>query len=242
MIRVRPVEFVRRATLQVQLQLAELRLGNYNRVLCQGELRIVCVPGFRKEDAVPLRAASGNIVDVQHRLGKALIENAGLDLKGNLVGDEVGFDDSKGAQGRGTSPKRHESSDKHSAERKHGDRKKNASASNAERSKRDDFAVSRHATEAEEDADENGHRHGKCKYAGEQTEEKSYELVAGAGMADEKLHKPDKLWNEKDKSEDDEAQERMTKNFADDVTIQDAHEAFAECSTQQEGTRAGCRR
>jgi hypothetical protein len=57
-------------------------------------------------------------------------------------------------------------------------------------------------------------------------------------MANEKLHEPDKLWNEKDKSEDDEAEERMTKNFADDVTIQDAHEAFAECSTPEPATDA----
>ncbi len=61
-------------------------------------------------------------------------------------------------------------------------------------------------------------------------------------MAHKKLHKADKLGNKKDEREDNEAQERMTKNFANDVTIQDAHEAIAECSMVQDCRRTRCGR
>ena len=52
-------------------------------------------------------------------------------------------------------------------------------------------------------------------------------------MAHEQFHQPDELWDEKDEREDNEAQERMTKNFANDVAIQNAHEAAAKCSMLQ---------
>jgi hypothetical protein len=61
-------------------------------------------------------------------------------------------------------------------------------------------------------------------------------------MADEKLHEADELRNEKDKREDNESQERMTKNFADDVAIQDAHEANAKCSMAHRLPRLRCAR
>ena len=59
-------------------------------------------------------------------------------------------------------------------------------------------------------------------------------------MPDEKFHEADKLGNKKDESEDNEAQERMTKNLANDVAIQDAHEANAECSMAQDRRRTRC--
>jgi hypothetical protein len=61
-------------------------------------------------------------------------------------------------------------------------------------------------------------------------------------MADNQFHQADKLRNEKDKREDNEAQERMTKNFADDVAIQDAHEANAKCSMARGHERVRCGR
>ncbi len=47
MIGILPGEFMRGAALKMELQLAELRFGNYNRVFCQGQLRTVLLPGFR---------------------------------------------------------------------------------------------------------------------------------------------------------------------------------------------------
>ena len=43
-------------------------------------------------------------------------------------------------------------------------------------------------------------------------------------MADEKLHEADQLRDEEDKGEDDESEEGVAKNFADNVTVQYAHE------------------
>src|SRR5437016_5278780 len=45
------------AAAQVQLQLALFRLGNYNRILRQGETRAVLSSGLRQKYAVPLDAA-----------------------------------------------------------------------------------------------------------------------------------------------------------------------------------------
>src|SRR5262245_65539390 len=95
MVGIQPVELMCCSALQMQLQLAELRLGNYNRVFRQGELRTVLVPGFRQKHTVPLCTARGDVINVKYCLGKALVENARLQLKGNLVGDELGFSDAK---------------------------------------------------------------------------------------------------------------------------------------------------
>ena len=50
-------------------------------------------------------------------------------------------------------------------------------------------------------------------------------------MTDKKLHQADKLRNEKNKSEDDKPKNGVPEDFADDVTVQDAHGANRECST-----------
>ena len=50
-------------------------------------------------------------------------------------------------------------------------------------------------------------------------------------MADKKLHQADKLRNEKNKSKDDKPKNGVPEDFADDVTVQDAHGANRECST-----------
>ena len=50
-------------------------------------------------------------------------------------------------------------------------------------------------------------------------------------MADEQIHQADELGHEEDERKDNEAEKRMTKNFADDVTVQNAHGANGECST-----------
>jgi hypothetical protein len=50
-------------------------------------------------------------------------------------------------------------------------------------------------------------------------------------MADEQLHQADKLRHKENECKDHEAEERMAENFADDVTVQDAHGANGECNT-----------
>jgi hypothetical protein len=53
-------------------------------------------------------------------------------------------------------------------------------------------------------------------------------------VADEKLHEADQLRYEEDKGEDDESEEGVAKNFADNVTVQYAHETNGECNTREE--------
>src|SRR5215468_2837603 len=107
MIRIEPVEFVCRTPLKVQLQLAELRLRNYNRVFRQGQLRTVLVPGFRQEHTVPLCPARGDVINVKYCLGETLVEDARLHLKGDLIGDERRFNASEGTQRERSGPQRH---------------------------------------------------------------------------------------------------------------------------------------
>src|ERR1043166_8040197 len=57
MIRIGAIEFMRAAASQMHLHLALLGLGNYNRILRQGDARAAFSTGFREKHAVPLRAA-----------------------------------------------------------------------------------------------------------------------------------------------------------------------------------------
>ena len=50
-------------------------------------------------------------------------------------------------------------------------------------------------------------------------------------MTNQELHEPNQLWYEKYECEDDESEECMTENFADDITVKNAHGAKRECST-----------
>src|SRR5262249_1526539 len=191
---------------------------------------------------VPLCPARGDVIDVKYCLGKALVKNARLHLKGNLVGQEVGFDRSKRAQSLRAGPERHNRSDYDAAKRKDRNRNQNSSATDTQGGESDDFAIGGHAAETKEDPYENRHRNGKCQNAGKEAKKEFCQLSPGTRMAYEEFHEADQLRNEKDKREDDEAKERMTKNFADDVPIQDAHEAFAECSTPPSRASGRCRR
>ena len=49
-------------------------------------------------------------------------------------------------------------------------------------------------------------------------------------MADEDLHEADKLGDEKDESENEEAEESVADYFAGDIAIEDAHVAKGECN------------
>src|SRR5262249_61049465 len=87
-----PGKLVSGAGLQMQLQLALIRFGNYNRVLRQGKTRSVLSACFREKNAVPLRPAGVDVVDVEHQAREAFVKDAWLHLKGDLRRDELCFD------------------------------------------------------------------------------------------------------------------------------------------------------
>ena len=61
-------------------------------------------------------------------------------------------------------------------------------------------------------------------------------------MAYQELHKPDQLRHEKYKGEDDQSEESMAENFADNVTVKNAHGATGECNTPAPAAReCSCR-
>src|SRR5208282_2591028 len=77
-------KLVRGTAIQVQLQLAQAGLGNYNRTFRHGDARATFSSGFRQKYAVPVSPASGDIVDVEDHVREALIEDARLYLKRDL--------------------------------------------------------------------------------------------------------------------------------------------------------------
>lgn len=50
-------------------------------------------------------------------------------------------------------------------------------------------------------------------------------------MTDEQLHQQNKTWHEENESEYGESEEGVTKDLANDVAIQNAHDANRECNT-----------
>jgi hypothetical protein len=50
-------------------------------------------------------------------------------------------------------------------------------------------------------------------------------------MPHEEFHEAHQLRNEKDEREDAQSEQCVAKNFADNIAVQDAHGANAECST-----------
>jgi len=167
---------------------------------------------------------------------KVFVEDARLDLVGDLRGEQAGFDLAEGAQAERREPERHEQGEGGAENGEDADWKQDAFAADAQGGEGDDFAVHGHAAEAEEDADEHGHGEGEDEDAGENGEEKFEDLRAGAGVADEELHKTNEFGYEEDEGEDQESEERVTEDFADNIAIEDAHEAKGECNM---GGRAG---
>jgi len=60
---------------------------SYNRTFRKRDLRVAVSAGFRDEDAVPVRSADGDVVDIEDQVREALIKNAWLDGEGNLGSD-----------------------------------------------------------------------------------------------------------------------------------------------------------
>ena len=61
-------------------------------------------------------------------------------------------------------------------------------------------------------------------------------------MPHEQRREANQLGNEEDESKNDHTKGRMTKNFADNVTVQYAHVAKGECNTREELRQEQCRR
>ena len=59
-------------------------------------------------------------------------------------------------------------------------------------------------------------------------------------MTHEQLHQADQLRHEKYEGKDGKSEECVAKNFADDIPVQDAHDANAECSTVATAFASSC--
>lgn len=235
-------EFVSGAALEMELQLALPGLGNYNRILRQGDLGAAISAGFREKNAVPLRAAGRNVVDVENQLGETLVKDARLDGERDLRGEEAGFESAVFVYGFRAEPKRHAKSKSRAGSGENADGQENAAAADAESGEGDDFAVGGHAAETQEDANQDGHGQGEGEDTGQEAEKEFEDLTAGAGVADEERHQANELRDEQNEGENGESEERVAENFTNDIAVQNAHGANRECNTGARGARARARR
>ena len=169
-------EFVSGAAVEVELQLAEGGFGNYNRAFRKSNLGATRSAGFGEEDAVPVCAAGGDVVDVEDQVREALVEDAGLNGKGDLGSDESGFGGTASAEGEGGEPEGHEKGECGADEGENPDGNKNAFTADAQRGESDDLAVHGHAAQTEKNANKDGHGDGEDENAGDNAEEQSDDL------------------------------------------------------------------
>ena len=163
--------FVSGAVVEMELQLAEGRFGDYNRIFRKSDLGSGIRAGFGDEDAVPVCAAGSDVVDIQDQMREALVEDARLNCEGNLGSNESGLDVAAGAEGERGEPSGHHEGEQRADYRESAHRNKDAAAADAQGSECDDFAVHGHAAETEKHANEHGHGDGEDEYAGDDTEE-----------------------------------------------------------------------
>jgi hypothetical protein len=218
----------------MQLELAERGFGDDDGVFGEGDAGARLAAGFEEKDAVPVGAAGGNVVDIENQVGKALVEDARLHLKRDLRGDEGSFDVAEGAKAEGREVGRRQKRESRADDGEDANGKEDAFAADAQGGEGDDFAVHGHAAQAEEDADKDGHGNGENEKAGDDTEEEGEDLRAGAAVADEEFHEADEFGDEQYEGKNEEAQESVTYNFPNNVTIEDAHDANRECNMGME--------
>src|SRR6516165_5228876 len=168
----------------MELQLALLGIGNYNRTFRQSDAGTAFRARLREKDAVPVRAAGGDIVYVEDEMRETLVKDTGLNLKRNLRGEQTGLGVAEGLQRARREPGSYQKGEGGTKDGDDAHRKEDALAADAEGRDSDDFAVHGHAAEADED----GHRNGEDEKAWEDAEEEFGDLGAGAGAADEQFH------------------------------------------------------
>ena len=83
---------------------------------------------------------------------------------------------------------------------------------------RDDFAVGGEAAEADQHADQHGHRDGEGQDGRQRAEKKQRNGANAAGVADDQVHQPDELWHEENESEDSKAKDGVGGDFAADIS------------------------
>ena len=146
-----------------------------------------------------------------------------MDLEGGLGGDQFGFSRAERPQREGPDPHRHQHRRQHAGASQDDYRQQDPPAADAESRKGDEFAVGRHPAKPKQDADQDSHGDCESEYAGKGGKKQLQDLAARARVAYEQLHQSYELRDEEHEREDDEAEERMAGDFADDVTVQDAH-------------------
>lgn len=115
---------------------------------------------------------------------EALVEDTRLDVEGDLGSDETAFNVAKGAKSERCEPECHEEGESRAEHRQDTDWDKETFAADAESGDGDDFTVHGHAAEAKQDTDEDRHRDGENKQAGNEAEKEPEDLRVRAGVAD----------------------------------------------------------
>lgn len=81
-------EFVSGAIVEMKLQLALSRIGNYNRTLRKSNVGGAVGGSFGEKNTIPVSAAGRDVVDVKDEMGEVLVEDARLDSERDLGSKE----------------------------------------------------------------------------------------------------------------------------------------------------------
>jgi hypothetical protein len=84
MIRIADVHLVNASVAQVQVKLALLWVGNYNRFISKGQARVLLRASARQENAMPSRGDRRNVLNVENQMWKPFVENARFHFKRSL--------------------------------------------------------------------------------------------------------------------------------------------------------------
>ncbi len=133
--------------------------------------------------------------------------------------------------GHRAEPQRHAERDDRARHREHAHGQKNPPAANPQCRQCNNLTVRGHAAEAEEHADQYGHRQRKRENSWKNAKEKLENLNARAAVTHKQLHQAHKLRHEENECKYGESEECVTKNLTNDIAIQDAHDENRECNT-----------
>jgi len=139
--------------------------------------------------------------------------------------------------GHRAEPKGHAKRDKSTAGSENAYGQENAAPADSQRCESDNLTVRGHAAEAQEHSNQHGHGKRKCEDSRKNAKKELEDLGTRTAVTDKQLHQLNKLGHEENECKYGESEECVTKNFTNNIAVQDAHNANRECNTASPAER-----
>ena len=170
---------------------------------------------------------------------EVFVEDAGLDFEGGLGGFELALEIEDGLVGLGGDVERIHQAEDGAEDGDDGGDPDEVPDAEAGGAHGDDFGVGGEAAEAEQYADQNGHGDGDEESVGQgENEGLQYSCKAGA-VADDHLEDVLEIAHEEDEGEKRAANQRVGRDFTENVSSENAHGSRPSLSLRHECGRVG---